>query len=56
MTINFEFTTKYGVYKDALILPDDHTFTDQELIDMQNTRLDNWLAVVEAASQAQPEA
>ena len=26
--IDFEFDTPYGVFRDALHLPDDHTFTD----------------------------
>lgn len=47
MKIDFEFDTKYGVFKDALHLPDDHDFTDAELETMKQERLDNWLVLVE---------
>ena len=47
-TIVFEFTTKHGVYRDALHLQADHTFTDQEIETMKIERLNNWLAIVEA--------
>ena len=46
--IIFEYTTKHGVYRDALHLPADHTFTDQEIESMKMERLNNWLAIVEA--------
>lgn len=48
MKIDFEFQTQYGVFRDALHLPDDHTFTDAELDAMKQQRVDNWLAVVTA--------
>lgn len=44
--IIFEFTTQYGVFRDALYLPVDHTFTDEEINEMKQQRLDNWLAIV----------
>lgn len=47
-TIVFEFTTKHGVYRDALHLQADHRFTDQEIETMKIERLNNWLAIVEA--------
>lgn len=47
-TIVFEFTTKHSVYRDALHLQADHTFTDQEIETMKIERLNNWLAIVEA--------
>ena len=47
MNIDFQFTTKYGVFSDALILPDDHNFTEEELTAMKQQRLDNWLAIIE---------
>lgn len=48
MKIDFEFQTQYGVFRDALHLPDDHTFTDAELDAMKQERLDNWISVVTA--------
>jgi hypothetical protein len=44
--IIFEFTTAYGVFRDALYLPVDHTYTEAEINEMKQRRLDNWLAVV----------
>ena len=46
--IIFEFETQYGVFRDALHLPDDHTLTDDEIQAMKQQRLDNWIAIVSA--------
>lgn len=46
--IDFEFDTPQGVFRDALHLPDDHTFTDAEIQAMKEQRRDNWIAVVTA--------
>jgi len=46
--IDFEFDTAYGLFRDALHLPEDHTFTDNEIQAMKQERVDNWLAVVNA--------
>ena len=48
MKIDFEFDTPHGVFRDALHLPDDHTFTDEEIQAMKQQRVDNWIAVVTA--------
>tara|TARA_R110000868_G_scaffold154280_1_gene380370 strand:- start:1862 stop:2101 length:240 start_codon:yes stop_codon:yes gene_type:complete len=48
MKIDFEFTTPHGLFRDALHLPDDHTFTNEEIQAMQQQRVDNWIAVVTA--------
>ena len=50
--IDFEFETQYGVFRDALYLPDDHTFTDEQITAMKQERLDNWLFVVENPPEA----
>jgi len=47
MKIDFEFETKYGKYSDALYLPDDHTFTDDEIQAMKQQRLDAWVSFIE---------
>lgn len=44
----FEFTTRYGVYRDALYLPDDHGLSDADIEALKQQRVDNWLAIVEA--------
>lgn len=48
MKIDFEFTTPHGLFRDALHLPNDHAFTDDEIQAMKQQRVDNWIAVVTA--------
>ena len=48
MKIDFEFDTPHGLFRDALHLPDDHTFTHEEVQAMKQQRVDNWIAVVTA--------
>ncbi len=55
MRIVFEFTTAYGVFRDALHLDDDHTFTEEEIAAMKQERLDNWLFAVENPPAPEPE-
>jgi hypothetical protein len=44
--IDFEFETEYGVFRDALHLLDDNTFTEAEIQAMKNERVDNWINVI----------
>jgi hypothetical protein len=44
--IDFEFESPHGVFRDALHLPEDHTFTDDEIQAMKQQRYDNWWAIV----------
>ena len=53
MLIDFQFITKYGLYSDVLDLPDDNTFTDAEIQDMQIQRLNSWIACIETANAEQ---
>ena len=46
--IDFDFDTPHGVFRDALHLPDDHTFTEAEIQAMKEQRRDNWIAIVTA--------
>lgn len=48
MQIVFEFDYKGVSFKDALVLPDDHTFTDVELEAMKQERFDNWVKAITA--------
>lgn len=48
MQIRFSYETKYGTFSDALNLPDDHTFTEQELEQMKEQRRDNWVAFIDS--------
>lgn len=46
--IDFEFDTPYGLFRDALHLPDDHGLSDGQIEAMKAERRDNWIAVVTA--------
>lgn len=48
MKIDFEFQTPHGLFRDALHLPDDHSFSESEIELMKQQRVDNWIAVVTA--------
>jgi hypothetical protein len=48
VSIEFEFNTQYGIFRDALVLPDDHGLSDAELDAMKQQRMDNWIAVITA--------
>jgi hypothetical protein len=48
MEIRFSYETKYGMFSDALILPDDHTFTESEITSMKEQRRDNWVAYIDS--------
>lgn len=43
MKIDFEFDSEYGVFRDALHLPDDVTYTEAEIDAMKQARFDNWI-------------
>ena len=51
MYINFEFDTEYGPYRDSLLLPDDHNYTEIELEDMKLQRLNSWIAIITTPSE-----
>lgn len=47
--------TPYGVFRDALHLPNDHSYTQAQIAEMQIERLNNWLFNVENPPVADPE-
>lgn len=52
MKIDFEFTTQYGKFADALWFPDDQPLPSEEEINaMKQQRLDNWIAIVSAPQE-----
>ena len=51
MKIDFEFTTKYGKFGDAISFPDDEPMTDEEIAAEKQRRLDNWIAIIEAPAE-----
>lgn len=53
--IDFEFETVYGVFRDALYLPADHTYSDADIAQMKQDRLVAWLHAVENPPAPEPE-
>lgn len=47
MKIDFEFTTRYGIFRDALYLIDDHGLSEDEIATLKQSRLDSWLYAIE---------
>jgi hypothetical protein len=43
MKIDFEIQTNYGMYRDALHLPDEHTLSEEEITAMKQARVANWV-------------
>lgn len=54
MQIRFSYDTKYGTFNDALNLPDDHGFTEQELEAMKEARRDRWVAYIDSTQVETP--
>jgi hypothetical protein len=52
--IDFEFDSQYGVFRDALHLPEDHGLSDAEIQALKQQRFDNWLAIVNAPPVESP--
>lgn len=51
MKLDFEVQTDYGMYRDALYLPDDGTFTPEDIEKIKQERVDNWIAAITSASE-----
>lgn len=41
--IDFSFETRYGMFRDALHLPDDHGLCPDQIAAMQQERMKSWL-------------
>lgn len=54
MKIDFEYETKYGIFRDAIHLPDNHTLSATDIENLKQQRLTNWLQIVEAPPQETP--
>lgn len=53
--IDFEFTHEgFGVFRDALHLPDDHGLSDEQIEAMKKERFDNWVNIVTAPPAETP--
>lgn len=52
--IDFEFGTPHGIFRDALHLPEDHSFSEADIQALKEQRRDNWIAVVTAPPVEEP--
>lgn len=43
MIIRFSYETEYGLYSDALNIPDDVVLTEEEIELLKQQRRDNWI-------------
>lgn len=55
MKINFEIITPYGMFRDALTLPDNHELTQEQIEAMQVERAQAWVATIENPPQPESE-
>lgn len=46
MNIDFEFITDKGVFKDCIVLDDNHQFSETQIESMKKDRLNNWLYLI----------
>lgn len=53
--IDFEQETAHGIYRDAIVLPEDHTLTAEQIEVMKQERVDNWVAYMDNPPQPEPE-
>lgn len=54
MQIRFSYETKYGTFSDALDLPDDHNYSDEEIAAMKQQRVDTWVAYIDSTQVENP--
>lgn len=55
MKLDFEFTTQYGVFRDALYLEDGHQLSEAEINAIKQKRLENWLNAIENPPVPEPD-
>lgn len=53
--IVFEYTTQYGIFRDALHLEENHGLSDEQIEAMKQERLNNWLSLIENPPQEEAE-
>lgn len=52
MKIDFEKTNGTYTLKDAIILPDDHNLTEEQIEQIKQQRFDNWLAIITSSNES----
>jgi len=49
VTIDFEMSHEGMVYRDALVLPDDHNMSDEQIEAIKQQRFANWIGLLQPA-------
>jgi len=51
IVIDFSFNSNYGIYSDAILLPDDHVLTEEDIELMKEQRFNSWIISIETAHE-----
>jgi hypothetical protein len=49
--IEFKFDSEFGVFRDAIVLPDNHGMSDAQIDSMKQQRFDAWLETVRLSDE-----
>lgn len=48
--IDFEFNTQYGIFRDAIYIPENHSYSIEEIENIKQQRLNNWISIVDGST------
>ena len=48
--IDFEFNTQYGIFRDAIYIPENHSYNIEEIENIKQQRLNNWISIVDGSN------
>ena len=51
ISIDFEITKDGYTFRDAIVLPENHGMTDEQIEQIKQKRFDDWYAIVTAPSE-----
>lgn len=49
--IKFEITEEHGVFRDCIVLPNDHNMSDAEIEAIKQKRYDDWVLAISDANE-----
>lgn len=55
MKIDFEVETEHGVFRDAIVLPNDYGLSDAEIQAIKDKRVADWIAAITAPQTEEPQ-
>lgn len=54
VSIDFEITKDGYTFRDAIVLPDDHGLSEEQIEAIKQKRFDDWYAIVTAPQEEEP--